>query len=101
MGHEPGIEKAVATERGYNYANMTAREKDEVVGEAQSRYLAVGFVLGADRSRYGRLIENLENDYLQGQNNYPTTHHGHSGIPSPHQLEAGPTQPHAHYWPCQ
>ena len=33
----------------------------------------MAFLLGCDRSRYGKLIEDLENDYLQGRNNYPTT----------------------------
>ncbi len=35
--------------------------------------MAVAFLLGADCARYGRLIEILENDYLQGQNKYPRT----------------------------
>jgi Reverse transcriptase (RNA-dependent DNA polymerase)/Zinc knuckle len=41
--------------------------------EATERYLAVAFLLGADRIRYGKLIEDMENSYLQGQNNYPKT----------------------------
>jgi hypothetical protein len=41
--------------------------------EAQERYLAVAFVLGSDRNRFGKLIEHLENSYLQGQNLYPRT----------------------------
>ena len=41
--------------------------------DAQQLYLATAFILGADRNKYGQLIENLENDYLQGQNNYPQT----------------------------
>ena len=32
---------------------------------------AVLFIFGADRSRYGKLIENLENYYLQGCGGYP------------------------------
>ena len=45
----------------------------ELKHTTQVRYLAVAFLLGADRSRYGRLIEDLENDFLQGRNNFPTT----------------------------
>jgi hypothetical protein len=30
-------------------------------------------MLGSDKARFGRLLENLENDYLQGHNNYPTS----------------------------
>ena len=35
--------------------------------------MAVAFLLGCDRSRYGRLIEDLENDFLQGNDHYPST----------------------------
>ena len=73
IGHDPGIKKAVADEKGYEYDTMSETNKKEVEKEAQGRYLAVAFVLGGDRQRYGRLIENMENDYLQGQNNYPST----------------------------
>jgi hypothetical protein len=31
------------------------------------------FLLSSDRSRYGRLIEDLENNYIQGQDNNPKT----------------------------
>ena len=34
--------------------------------------LAFAFLIGADQSRFGRLIENLEIYFLQGRNNYPT-----------------------------
>jgi hypothetical protein len=39
--------------------------------EATERYYAVAFLLGIDRNQYGKLIEDLENSYLQGNNNYP------------------------------
>jgi hypothetical protein len=39
--------------------------------EAVERYYAVAFLLGSDHVRYRKLIEDLENAYLQGQNNYP------------------------------
>jgi hypothetical protein len=41
--------------------------------EAQEQYLATAFLLSANRGRYGRLIEDLERDYLQGQDRYPKT----------------------------
>jgi hypothetical protein len=41
---------------------------------AQEQYLAVAFLLGSDRNRYGKVIEDLENNYtLQGQDNFPKT----------------------------
>ena len=41
--------------------------------EARELYLAVSFLLGADRARYGKLIEDLENNFLQGQHLFPKT----------------------------
>jgi hypothetical protein len=61
--------KQVASEKGKAIDAMTDEDKKE----AQERYLAVAFILGSDRSRFGLLIEHLENAYLQGQNGYPKT----------------------------
>jgi hypothetical protein len=41
--------------------------------EAKEQYLAVAFLLSSDRNRYGKLIEDLENDYTQGGCKYPVT----------------------------
>ena len=38
--------------------------------KAQEIYLACAFVLNSDLRRYGRLIEELENDYTKGNDNY-------------------------------
>lgn len=40
---------------------------------ATNRYLAVGFLTGADHNRYGKLIEELGNDYLKQMDMYPKT----------------------------
>jgi hypothetical protein len=40
---------------------------------AQDIFLAVTFLHGADRNCFGKLLEDLENDYLQGHNGYPKT----------------------------
>jgi hypothetical protein len=37
--------------------------------EAQGEYLAVAFLLNAGRVRYASMLQDLENDYLQGQDN--------------------------------
>jgi hypothetical protein len=39
--------------------------------ETTERYFAVAFLLGSNRVWFGKLIEDLENSHLQGQNNYP------------------------------
>ncbi len=73
LGPEPGIKQAIAAETGTDIGNMIAEQREDLHQQAKSRYLAVAFILGSGRSRFGRLIENLENDYLQGRCNYPTT----------------------------
>eukprot|EP00978_Attheya_sp_CCMP212_P011483 scaffold28330_cov35-Attheya_sp.AAC.1 len=40
---------------------------------AREMYLATAFFLGADKIRFGRLIEDTENDFLQATNKYPKT----------------------------
>ena len=38
---------------------------------AQEIYLSCAFVVNSDLKRYGHLIEELENDYTKGNDNYP------------------------------
>ena len=38
---------------------------------ARKIYLACAFVINSDLRWYGRLIEELENDYTKGNDNYP------------------------------
>ena len=66
-----GVEKMVLGSR--DKSTLTATQLEELKLEVQGRTMAVAFLLGADRLRYGRLIKNMENDYLQGRNKYPTT----------------------------
>jgi hypothetical protein len=40
---------------------------------AREQNLACAFMLGADRKRYGKLLENLENDYTQKNHRWPKT----------------------------
>ena len=44
-----------------------------VMKEAKDLSLAMSFLAKADRNRYGQKIEDLENDFSQGQDNYPKT----------------------------
>ena len=41
--------------------------------QARNEYLAMAFLLGADRARYGKMIEDMENSYLHGNNIFPKT----------------------------
>jgi hypothetical protein len=35
--------------------------------------MACAFLVGSDRDRYGKLVEDLENDHIQGSDKYPKT----------------------------
>jgi len=39
----------------------------------ENKTIAYGILVRADRSRYGKLIEEVENDFLKGNNDYPKT----------------------------
>ena len=40
---------------------------------ARKQYLACAFLLGSDRRRYGKLLENLENEFTQKTDKWPKT----------------------------
>jgi hypothetical protein len=56
-----------------------AREKEVLVEEqseldnvtAYQQYIGAAFILGADRNCFGKLLDKLQNDHLQGYNGYP------------------------------
>jgi len=66
--HLPDELPEVRPRSGYtNEQRASAREK------IQNKTIAYGILVRADRSRYGKLIEEIENDYLKGNNDYPKT----------------------------
>ena len=72
-GNMPGLLQAILEESSINPDNATKEQVATALQESQERYLAVAFLLGADKARYGRLLENMENDYAQGVDRYPRT----------------------------
>ncbi len=71
IGTDIGLaEKALASK---DLTMQTASsEKIEISKSfARDAYLACAFLLGSDGNRYGKLIEDLENDFIQGQDRYP------------------------------
>jgi hypothetical protein len=73
VGKLPGLEGKLLLLKGKTLAQMTIEERAALPLESQERYLAMAFMLSANRSRYGRLLEEMENKYLKGANNWPTT----------------------------
>ena len=70
---DSGIENMILNEKTTSKENMNDQQLSELKAEVLERFTAVAFLVGADRVRYGRLVENMENDFLQGRNNYPET----------------------------
>eukprot|EP00978_Attheya_sp_CCMP212_P038031 scaffold184587_cov28-Attheya_sp.AAC.1 len=71
IGDEPGIVEAIATRLGLDLSNVDEAQELALRQAARQHYLAVAFIFNSDRNRFGRLLENLENDYLLGDDNYP------------------------------
>ena len=40
---------------------------------ARERVLTISLLVGSDHAHYGKLLEDLENDFTQGRDNYPTS----------------------------
>jgi hypothetical protein len=45
----------------------------EAITDSREEHLATAFLLGSDRKRCGKLIEDLENDHVQRNDKYPKT----------------------------
>jgi hypothetical protein len=70
IGGNPGISDKMATQLSKNTNALTKAE----IAMAQEEYTATAFLLGADRSQFGKLLDKLQNDYLQGYSDcYPKT----------------------------
>mmetsp|Transcript_36995 Transcript_36995/g.52267 ORF Transcript_36995/g.52267 Transcript_36995/m.52267 type:complete len:1117 (-) Transcript_36995:618-3968(-) len=61
------------TKLGLNTTTATVEQRKEAKKAARQAYLSTAFMLGSDRNRYGLLLQDLENNYVQGTNKYPTT----------------------------
>jgi hypothetical protein len=69
FGHDPGIEAMVAAKHKKSVEELNNEDRQE----ARNMYLATAFILGCDQRQYGKLVENVENDYLQECGTYPKT----------------------------
>jgi hypothetical protein len=79
IGAHPGAINEVLNTTAADTTNPAATERDDATKIATSRYLAVAFLLGADKIRYGTLVEDIENEYLRNKGSsstagtYPTS----------------------------
>ncbi|KAI2491042.1 Reverse transcriptase (RNA-dependent DNA polymerase) [Fragilaria crotonensis] len=67
---DPAIEKIELGNR--KKEDLSEEEQVTMAHNAEERMLAMAFIIGADKARFSHLMENLENDFLQGHDNFPT-----------------------------
>lgn len=60
-------------EVGLTFTTASAEELSDAKAYAKDKYLACMFLVNADRNRYGKLIEDTQNLFIQGDNKYPET----------------------------
>ena len=71
LGEDDGIITKVLEHHDIAPSTATATQKENVRIEAQEWYYGLAFLMGADRVRFGRYLEDLENDFTQGVDQYP------------------------------
>ena len=72
-GEDPGTMRKVFEQEGIDPLTTDEGELQQVRNSAREWYLALAFLMGADRTRFGRLLEAYENDFTQGVDRYPRT----------------------------
>jgi hypothetical protein len=73
IGYHDLIVDDLLQEQELTRSNANETQLEEVKTRAKEEYLACAFLHSADRKCYGKLIEDLENDYIQKNNKYPKT----------------------------
>ena len=69
IGNDPVLINKTAEDLGKEVEAMNEKDKNK----AQDEFLAIAFLNGSDRTRYGKLLDRLQNDFLQGHDCYPKT----------------------------
>ena len=79
FGGSPGLQQGLvkgllrAPGRVNDQNNITEQEQQDAVDEVVEAVKAALLISGADKRRYGKLKEQLANNYLLGTNQYPNT----------------------------
>ena len=71
LGEDDGIITKVLEHHDVEPSTATATQKENARIEAQEWYYGLAFLMGADRVRFGRYLEDSENDFTQGVDRYP------------------------------
>mmetsp|Transcript_36712 Transcript_36712/g.77037 ORF Transcript_36712/g.77037 Transcript_36712/m.77037 type:complete len:161 (-) Transcript_36712:659-1141(-) len=70
-----GIINIVCREKGLNCKSSNNDQEVEFMMSRQERMLAIHFIINSDWERYGDVIEQFNQAYLSGNNNYPKKLH--------------------------
>jgi hypothetical protein len=73
ISHHPGMVAAELEKAGVTVGLATDQEKSDASTKAREKYEATVFLLNSDQTKYGRLIQELANDFNKGRDEYPTT----------------------------
>lgn len=71
MGEDEGTIVDILAESALTRTSADSAQLLDATIKAKERYLRYVFICAADRSRYGKLMEDLENSYVQGHDKYP------------------------------
>ena len=71
LGEDDGIITKVLEHHDVAPPTATATQKENARIEAQEWYYGLAFLMGADHVCFGCYLEDLENDFMQGVDQYP------------------------------
>ena len=73
LGNDPGLIESKLVDAGIDPSAADGRQSKEALEAAEKRFLVMALLMATDKTRYGKLLEDLENDYTKGHDNYPVT----------------------------
>ena len=73
LGREPGLVDVELEAMGVKLDTVTDMQLATTEAAAKECVLAIGLLIGSDCAHYRKLLEDLENNFTQGQDNYPVT----------------------------
>jgi hypothetical protein len=71
IGVDPSGANNELTAEGIDPDSASDEHKKDATTKAKNRYLAMAMLSATDFTRYSRLLEDLNNDYTKGNDNYP------------------------------
>jgi hypothetical protein len=72
IGAHPGVINKILSTQAVDADLVTNAKRARATKTAIDRYMAVAFLLGADKIRYGTLVAEIENEYLHNKENLTT-----------------------------